>query len=148
MNVILLERVTNIGDLGQEVSVKNGFARNYLIPTGKAVRATADNRAVFEERRAELEKAANARLTDAHERASKLVEARVTVVARASDEGRLYGSVGPTEISRALTDGILPVAKSEVRMPDGVIREVGEFEVDVQFHADVTQSIEVEVVAE
>ena len=148
MNVILLERVTNIGDLGQEVSVKNGFARNYLIPTGKAVRATADNRAVFEERRAELEKAANARLTDAHERASKLVEARVTIVARASEEGRLYGSVGPTEISRALTDAVLPVAKSEVRMPEGVIRDVGEFEVDVQFHADVTQSIQVEVVAE
>lgn len=148
MNIILLERVTNVGDLGEEVSVKNGFARNYLIPTGKAVRATTQNRAVFEERRAELEKAANAKLTDAHERASKLVETRVTIVARASEEGRLYGSVGPTEIARALTDAVLPVAKSEVRMPDGVIRAVGEFEVDVHFHADVTQSIEVEVVAE
>ena len=148
MNVILLERVTNIGDLGQEVSVKNGFARNYLIPTGKAVRATSDNRAVFEERRAELEKVANAKLTDAHERAAKLVDQRVTIVARASDEGRLYGSVGPTEIARALTDAVLPVAKSEVRMPDGVLRDVGEFTVDVQFHADVTQSIGVEVVAE
>lgn len=148
MNIILLERVTNIGDLGEEVSVKNGFARNYLIPTGRAVRATAENRSVFEERRAELEKAANAKLTDAHERASKLVDQRVTIVARASEEGRLYGSVGPAEISRALTDAVLPVAKSEVRMPDGVIRAVGEFEVDVQFHADVTQSIEVEVVAE
>lgn len=148
MNVILLERVTNIGDLGQEVTVKNGFARNYLIPTGKAVRATQENRAVFEGRRAELEKAANAKLTDAHERAAKLVDQRVTIVARASEEGRLYGSVGPTEISRALTDAVLPVAKSEVRMPDGVIRDVGEFEVDVQFHADVTQVIGVEVVAE
>ena len=148
MNVILLERVTNIGDLGEEVTVKNGFARNYLIPTGKAVRATQENRAVFEERRAELEKAANAKLTGAHERAVKLIDQRVTIVARASEEGRLYGSVGPTEISRALTDAVLPVAKSEVRMPDGVIRAVGEFDVDVQFHADVTQSIKVEVVAE
>ena len=148
MNVILLERVTNVGDLGQEVSVKNGFARNYLIPTGKAVRATTQNRAVFEGRRAELEKAANARLTDAHERAEKLVDQRVTIVARASEEGRLYGSVGPAEISRALTDAVLPVAKSEVRMPDGVIREVGEFEVDVQFHADVIRLVQVEVVAE
>lgn len=148
MNVILLERITNIGDLGQEVSVKNGFARNYLIPTGRAVRATAGNRAVFEERRAELEKAANAKLTDAHQRAEKLVDQRVTIVARASEEGRLYGSVGPAEISRALTDAVLPVAKSEVRMPDGVIRTVGESVVNVQFHADVKQTIQVEVVAE
>ena len=148
MNIILLERVTNVGDLGEEVSVKNGFARNYLIPTGRAVRATAENRAVFEGRRAELEKAANAKLTDAHERAEKLVDQRVTIVARASEEGRLYGSVGTADIARALTDAVLPVAKSEVRMPDGVIRAVGEFVVDVQFHADVTQSIQVEVVAE
>ena len=148
MNIILLERVTNVGDLGQEVSVKNGFARNYLIPSGKAVRATAQNRAVFEGRRAELEMAANAKLTDAHERAGKLLDQRVTIVARASEEGRLYGSVGPAEIARALTDAVLPVAKSEVRMPDGVIRSVGAFAVDVQFHADVTQSIQVEVVAE
>ena len=148
MNVILLERVTNIGDLGEDVSVKNGFARNYLMPTGRAVRATAENRAVFEGRRAELEKAANAKLTDAHERAEKLVDQRVTIVARASEEGRLYGSVGTADIARALTDAVLPIAKSEVRMPDGVIRAVGEFVVDVQFHADVTQSIEVEVVAE
>ena len=148
MNIILLERVTNVGDLGQEVSVKTGFARNYLIPTGKAVRASTDSRQVFEQRRAELQKAANAKLTDAHERAEKLVDQRVTIVARASDEGRLYGSVGTLEISRALTDAVLPVTKSEVRMPDGVIRAVGEYLVQVQFHADVTQSIQVEVVAE
>lgn len=148
MQVILLERVTNVGDLGQEVSVKNGFARNYLIPTGKAVRATTENRKVFEDRRAELEHAANAKLTAAGDRAEKLVDQRITIVARASEEGRLYGSVGPQEIARALTDAVLPVAKSEIRMPEGVIRDVGEYQVDVQFHADVTQSIEVEVVAE
>lgn len=148
MHVILLERVTNVGDLGQEVSVKNGFARNYLIPTGKAVRATTENRKVFEDRRAELEHAASAKLTEAGDRAEKLVDQRITIVARASEEGRLYGSVGPQEISRALTDAVVPVAKSEIRMPDGVIRDVGEYQVEVQFHADVTQSIEVEVVAE
>ena len=148
MNIILLERVTNVGDLGQEVSVKNGYARNYLIPTGMAVRATADNRKVFENRRGDLEVAANAKLTDANERAGKLVDQRVTIVARASEEGRLYGSVGTQEIARALTDAVLPVAKSEIRMPEGILRAVGEYVVDVQFHADVTQAIRVEVVAE
>lgn len=148
MNVILLERVSNLGDLGEEVMVRRGYARNFLIPTGKAVQASAENRAVFEERRAELERIANAKLTDAGERAAQLVDRSVTIVARASEEGRLYGSVGTVEIARALTDSILPVAKSEVRMPEGAIRAVGEYEVDVQFHADVRQTVQVEVVAE
>ena len=128
--------------------MRRGFARNYLIPTGKAVQANAENRAVFEGRRAELERIANAKLTDAGERAGKLVDQSVTIVARASEEGRLYGSVGTVEIARALTDAILPVAKSEVRMPAGAIRAVGEYEVDVQLHADVSQTVRVEVVAE
>ena len=148
MNIILLERVSNLGDLGEEVSVRRGYARNYLIPTGQAVLATDANRAQFESRRAELERVANAKLTDASERASKLVDRGVTIVARASEEGNLYGSVGTVEIARALTESILPVAKSEVRMPEGTIRAVGEYEVDVQFHADVTETIRVEVVAE
>lgn len=148
MNIILLERVSNLGDLGEEVSVRRGFARNYLIPTGQAVLATDANRAQFESRRTELERVANAKLTDASERASKLVDRSVTIVARASEEGNLYGSVGTVEIARALTETILPVAKSEVRMPEGTIRAVGEYEVDVQFHADVTETIRVEVVAE
>ena len=148
MNIILLERVSNLGDLGEEVSVRRGYARNYLIPTGQAVLATDANRAQFESRRAELERVANAKLTDASERASKLVDRSVTIVARASEEGNLYGSVGTVEIARALTESILPVAKSEVRMPEGTIRAVGEYEVDVQFHADVTETIRVEVVAE
>ena len=148
MNIILLERVSNLGDLGEEVSVRRGYARNYLIPTGQAVLATDANRAQFESRRAELERVANAKLTDASERASKLVDRSVTIVARASEEGNLYGSVGTVEIARALTESILPVAKSEIRMPEGTIRAVGEYEVDVQFHADVTSTIRVEVVAE
>ena len=110
--------------------------------------ATGANRAQFESRRAELERVANAKLTDASERAGKLTDRGVTIVARASEEGKLYGSVGTVEIARALTDSILPVAKSEVRMPEGTIRSVGEYEVDVQFHADVTETIRVEVVAE
>ncbi len=148
MNVILLERVSNLGDLGEEVVVRRGFARNFLIPTGKAVQANAENRAVFEGRRAELERIANAKLSNAGERAAHLVDRSVTIVARASEEGRLYGSVGTVEIARALTDAILPVAKSEVRMPEGAIRAVGEYDVDVQFHADVRQTVHVEVVAE
>ena len=148
MNIILLERVSNLGDLGEEVAVKNGYARNFLIPTGKAVRATADNRAVFEARRAELQQAANAKLTDAGERAAALAGQRATIVVRASEEGKLYGSVGTADIAEALTQAVLPVAKSEVRMPEGVIRTVGEHEVDIHLHADVTQSVFVEVVAE
>lgn len=148
MDIILLERVSNLGDLGEEVAVKNGYARNFLIPTGKAVRATADNRAVFEARRAELQQAANAKLTDASERAAALAGQRATIVVRASEEGKLYGSVGTADIAEALTQAVLPVAKSEVRMPEGVIRTVGEHEVDIHLHADVTQSVFVEVVAE
>ncbi len=148
MNVILMERVSNLGDLGEEVVVKNGYARNFLIPTGKAVRANADNRKEFEGRRAELEKAANAKLTDASERAAQLVDRSVVIVARASDEGKLYGSVGTAEIARALTEAVLPIAKAEVRMPEGAIRAIGEYEVDIHLYADITQTVQVQVVAE
>ncbi len=148
MNIILLERVGNLGDLGEEVAVKNGYARNYLIPTGKAVQANRDNRRVFEARREELERIANAKLTDAGQRAAKLVDCSVTIVARAGDEGKLYGSVGTAEIARAITDAVLPVSKSEVRLPEGVIRAVGEYEVDIHLYADINQTVRVEVVAE
>ena len=148
MNVILMERVSNLGDLGEEVVVKNGYARNFLIPTGKAVRANADNRKEFEGRRAELEMAANAKLTDASERAAQLVDRSVVIVARASDEGKLYGSVGTAEIARALTEAVLPIAKAEVRMPEGAIRAIGEYEVDIHLYADITQTVQVQVVAE
>lgn len=148
MNIILLERIANLGDLGEEVAVRNGFARNYLIPSGKAVRVTPENRAMFESRREELERIANGKLTDATERAAALAERRVTVVARAGDEGKLYGSVGTAEIARALTDVVLPVAKSEVRMPEGPIRAVGEYEVEIHLYADIAQTVQVVVVAE
>ena len=148
MHIILMERISNLGDLGEEVVVKNGYARNYLIPTGKAVRSTRDNRTMFEQRRAELERIANAKLSDASSRAKALADRSVTIVARAGDEGKLYGSVGTAEIARALTETVLPVSKSEVRMPDGVIRAVGEHEVEIHLYADIAQTVQVVVVAE
>ena len=148
MDIILLERIRNLGDLGEEVAVKNGYARNYLIPTGKAVRANAENRKEFEGRREELERAANAKLTDANDRAAALADRTVVIVARASEEGKLYGSVGTAEIARALSESVLPVAKAEVRMPEGAIRAIGEYEVDIHLYADVTQQVQVQVVAE
>lgn len=148
MNVILLERVGNLGDLGQEVAVRPGFARNFLIPQGKAVRATADNRAVFEERRAELERVADERMTEAQTRASGLEGMAVTIVVRAGEEGKLYGSVGTQDIADAVTAKGTAVEKSEVRLPDGVIRAIGEYEVDVQLHSDVTVTVQLSVVPE
>jgi len=148
MNVILLERIGNLGDLGEEVHVKGGFARNYLIPQGKAVRATNENRAVFEARRAELERVANAQLGEAQARAAKLADVAVTIVVKAGDEGRLYGSVGTQDIADAVEALGFEIARSEVRMPDGAIRVTGEYEIDLQLHSDVTVPIRVAVVAE
>lgn len=148
MNVILLERLGNLGDIGDEVAVKAGFARNYLIPKGKAVRATEANRAVFEGRRAELEKAAAEQLTEAQARAAKLEGLSLTMVVKAGEEGKLYGSVGTQDIADAITAEAIEVARAEVRMPEGVIRSTGEYEIDVQLHSDVTVSIAVAIVAE
>ena len=149
MNVILLEPVTNLGGLGEEVTVKPGFARNYLLREGKAVRATEENRQRFEERRAELERAAGERLSEAEARGGRLQEiADLTIVVRASEEGRLYGSVGTQEIAGALTERGVEVHKSEVRMPEGVIREIGEYEFAVQLHSGVSVDIPVAVVPE
>ena len=148
MNVILLERLSNLGDIGDEVAVKAGFARNYLIPQGKAVRATEENRAVFEGRRAELEKAAADQLAEAQARAAKLEGLSLTLVVKAGEEGKLYGSVGTQDIADAITAEAIEVARAEVRMPEGVIRSIGEYEIDLQLHSDVTVSISVAVVAE
>ncbi len=148
MNVILMERIGNLGDLGDEVTVRPGFARNFLIPQGKAVRATNENRTVFEARRAELEKAANERLGEAQGRAAKLEGMAVTVVVKAGEEGKLYGSVGTQDIADAVTAKGVEIEKSEVRLPEGVIRAVGEYEVDVQVHSDVTVTIALTVMPE
>ena len=148
MNVILLERLTNLGDIGDEVAVKAGFARNFLIPKGKAVRATEENRAVFEGRRAELESAAAEQLSEAQGRAAKLEGLSLTMVVKAGEEGKLYGSVGTQDIADAITAEAIEVARSEVRLPEGVIRSIGEYEIDVQLHSDVAVSIALAVVAE
>ncbi|MFM7119204.1 MAG: 50S ribosomal protein L9 [Gammaproteobacteria bacterium] len=148
MNVILLERVGRLGGLGDEVSVKPGFARNFLIPQGKAVRASKANREVFEARRLELERAAADKLAAANARATGLAGVAVTIVAKACDEGKLYGSVGTGEIADAIVALGQAVERSEVRMPSGVIRSVGEYDIDVQLHSDVTVSIKVAVVSE
>lgn len=148
MNVILLEPVVNLGELGDEVAVKGGYARNFLIPQHKAVRATAENRAMFEERRAELERAAQEKLGAAEARASKLEGMSVTVVVKAGEEGKLYGSVGTQDIADAVTAKGVEIEKSEVKLPEGVIRALGEYQIDVQLHSDVFQTIQVNVVEE
>ena len=148
MNVILLERVNNLGDLGDEVSVKAGFARNFLLPKKKAVQANDANRAVFEERKKELEDAANEKLSAAKERAETLNEYLLTIQVKAGEEDRLFGSVGTQDIVDALVSKGLEVERSEVRLPDGVIRVLGEYEVDIQLHSDVTATIRLHVVAE
>ena len=148
MNIILLERVRNLGDLGQEVSVAPGYGRNFLIPQGKAVRATNDNRTQFETQRAGLEQVANDRLKSAQDRAAKLVGAAISLAARASEEGRLYGSIGTREIADAITARIAEVSKAEVRMPEGSIRQVGEYNVELGLHTDVVVTVKVTVIPE
>lgn len=148
MNVILLEKIGNLGDLGDEVSVKPGFARNYLLPQGKAVTADDENRTVFEGRRAELEASANEKLAEANTRAEKLADKELSIAVKSGEEGRLYGSVGTQNIADALTADGIPVERSEIRMPEGVIRVLGEYEIAIQLHTDVTAQIKVVVVPE
>lgn len=148
MDVILLDKVGRLGQIGDKVAVKAGFGRNYLIPQGKAIPATEDNLRDFEARRAELEAAANEKLAGARQRAESLAELAVTIAANAGEEGKLFGSVGTKDIADAITAAGVEVAKSEVRLPQGTLREVGEYEIDVQLHADVTQTLKVTIVAE
>lgn len=148
MNVILLEPISNLGRLGDEVSVKPGFARNYLLPQGKAVRATEENRRMFEQRRAELARAAQDRLALAEERAKQLAETNVTIVVKAGDEGKLYGSVGAQEIAQALTEQGVEVHKREVILSAGAFRVLGDYEVTLQLHSEVSIAMPIAIVAE
>jgi large subunit ribosomal protein L9 len=148
MNIILLERVANLGDLGEEVAVKAGYARNFLIPQGKAARATDENRVVFEARRTELEQAALQLMGEAERRATQLVDASVTIVAKSGEEGKLYGSVGTQDIADALAEQGIEVARSEVRLPEGAIRALGEYEIGVHLHTDVDAVVRVEILSE
>lgn len=148
MQVILLEPVGNLGGLGDQVKVKAGFGRNYLIPYGKAVPATEANVAEFEARRAELEKAAAEKVAEAQAVAGKLDGLTVTINANAGEEGKLFGSIGTRDIADAITAAGVEVAKSAVKLPEGVIRELGEFEIDIQLHSEVTQAITLVVAPE
>ncbi len=149
MEVILLEKVANLGNLGDRVNVRPGYGRNYLVPGKKAVPATKENIEMFEARRAELEKAAADSLGVAQARAAKLAEvAAVTIGSHAGEEGKLFGSVGVTEIAAALTAAGVEIAKREVSLPEGPIRMVGEYEIDIHLHSDVTQTVKVNVIAE
>jgi large subunit ribosomal protein L9 len=148
MEVILLEKVGKLGGLGKKVTVKSGFARNFLIPYGKAVPANEANVAEFEARRAELEKAAADKLAAAEARAAELNEKAVTIASKAGDEGKLFGSIGVRDIADAVTAAGVEVSKSEVRLPEGPLRAVGDYEIDIQLHSDVTATINLTVVAE
>ncbi|OON41805.1 50S ribosomal protein L9 [Izhakiella australiensis] len=149
MQVILLDKVANLGSLGDQVNVKAGYARNYLVPQGKAVPATKKNVEFFETRRAELEAKQAETLTAANARAEKInALGNVTIASKAGDEGKLFGSIGTRDIADAVTAAGVEVAKSEVRLPEGVLRNTGEHEVSFQVHSDVFAKLTVNVVAE
>ncbi|SHF76225.1 large subunit ribosomal protein L9 [Microbulbifer donghaiensis] len=148
MEVILLDKVGKLGNVGDRVEVKAGFGRNFLLPTGKAIPATAANIAEFEAKRAELEAAAAAKIAEAESRATKLADLVVTIAANAGDEGKLFGSIGTRDIAEAITAGGVEVAKAEVKLPQGALREVGEYDVDVQLHSDVIAAVKVVIEAE
>tara|TARA_R110001592_G_scaffold363321_1_gene683741 strand:+ start:7927 stop:8376 length:450 start_codon:yes stop_codon:yes gene_type:complete len=149
MDVILLERVGKLGNIGDKINVKAGYGRNYLIPNGKAVFATADNMASFEARRSELEATAAALLAEAQARATQLEALGLIIIAaNAGDEGKLFGSIGTRDIADMVTAAGVEIEKIEVKLPEGAIREIGEFDIDIQVHAEITQVIKLSVVAE
>ncbi len=148
MEVILLEKVGKLGGLGDRVTVKGGYARNFLLPQGRAVLATETNVAEFEARRAELEKAAQEALAAAEARAEGLNEKRIEITAKAGDEGKLFGSIGTRDIAEAAEAAGMTLDKSEVRLPEGPLRTTGEHSVQVQLHAEVFATVIVAVTGE
>jgi len=148
VDLILLQKVTNLGNLGDKVKVKPGYGRNFLVPQGKAVPATATNIAEFQQRRADYEKKASELLGGAEGRRAKLEGQAVTIAANASTEGKLYGSVGPRDIAEAFTAAGFELNKSEVVMGEGPLRRTGEFDVLVHLHADIETTVKVTIVPE
>jgi large subunit ribosomal protein L9 len=148
MQVILLDKVGRLGNVGTQVKVKAGYGRNFLIPYGKAIPATEKNIAEFSIRRAELEAVAAAKLAAANARAALLAELVITLAANAGEGGKLFGSIGTRDIAEAITKAGHETTKAEVRMPAGPIREIGEFAIDIQLHSDVMQAVRVVVIAE
>ena len=148
MDVILLQKVANLGNIGDRVNVRSGFGRNFLLPQGKATLATPDNVARFEARRAELEKAAREHLTSAEERAEAMKEFKLVIQAKAGTEGKLFGSIGTSDIAEACQKQGFKIERSEVRLPDGPQRTVGDHVVSLHLHADVDVPLAVSIVAE
>jgi large subunit ribosomal protein L9 len=148
MEVILLQKVANLGNIGDRVKVKSGYGRNFLVPQGKATVATADNIAKFEARRHELEKSARDDHESAQARATKLQGFKLTVTAKAGTEGKLFGSIGTSDIAEGVTKGGHKIARSEVRLPGGPIRQIGDHIVQLQLHSDVVFELPVTIVAE
>ena len=148
MEVILLEKIANLGAMGDKVNVKPGYGRNFLIPQGKAAAATAENIAEYEARRAELEKAAADALAAAEARRDQLVDKVITIASMAGEEGKLFGSVGTADIAHAITETGITVERNEVRLPEGAFRAVGEHDVQIQLHTDVDVTIKLLIEAE
>jgi large subunit ribosomal protein L9 len=148
MEIILLQKVANLGNIGDRVKVKPGYGRNFLLPQGKATLATPDNIAKFEARRTELEKTAHQELSGAQARASKLAGFKLSLTAKAGGEGKLFGSVGTADIAEACSKAGFEVERSEVRLPHGPIRQAGEHVVQLHLHTDVTVDLPVVIVAE
>jgi large subunit ribosomal protein L9 len=148
MEVILLEKIKHLGSLGDKVVVKSGYARNYLIPHGKGIAANQKNLAQFEQRRAELEQAQRDAQASSRERATQLREIIVEIAGKVGVEGKLYGSVTATDIAQAISEGGIEISKHEIRLPNGPIRQVGEYDVEVHLHPDVDAFVTVQVIAE
>ncbi|MEA2120000.1 50S ribosomal protein L9 [Halovibrio sp. HP20-50] len=148
MEVILLDNIGKLGGLGDKVTVKPGYGRNYLVPYGLAVPATKDNVEAFEAQRAELEAQAAERKAEAQARAEQLNDIELSLVSKAGDEGKLFGSIGPRDLADAISSAGIDIAKSEVRMPNGPIRQTGEYDIAIHLHAEVDAAVRVVVVAE
>jgi len=148
MEVILLEKIDRLGGLGDKVNVKSGYARNFLLPQGKATSATADNLAAFEARRAELEKQAADALANAEARKAKLDGMEITITVRAGNEGKLFGSVGGVDIAEHVTAAGVELAKREIRMPHGAIRQAGEYDINLHLLTDVNAVLKLTVIGE
>jgi large subunit ribosomal protein L9 len=148
MDVILLQKVANLGNIGDRVKVRSGYGRNFLLPGGKATVATPDNVKRFEARREELEKLAREQLSGAEERAAAMKDFKLTITAKAGTEGKLFGSIGTSDVAEAATKAGFKVERSEVRMPNGPLRTVGEHSVGLHLHADIDVPLTVLIVAE
>jgi large subunit ribosomal protein L9 len=148
MEVILLEKVENLGSLGDRVNVKPGYGRNFLIPSGKATPATEDHVKAFEARRAELEKTAADALAEAEARREKIGDMIITITAKAGDEGKLFGSIGTADIAAAIVADGVEVERSEVRLPEGAFRQLGEYRIQLHLHTDVNAELTLVIEAE